>query len=237
MPKEGTYITIQSWMVTDLHLKGNELLTYAIIFGFTQDGSWYQGTRGYIAEWCGCSKDTVSRCLNALLDKGYIERQEMAVNNMIFNHYRAMQNAYTPYANCIGGVCKMPSINKDKYNYKDIKKTNKRKSRSVNLDEEATDYPFSSECLKAFNDQTGKEHRVLPRYIADFLEAQSGRYDIADVEKMVKVKADYFKAIKRPENIRPATFFRESNFPVYMDDATNKEVDHTLDWLEAYPDD
>lgn len=35
--KKGSYLTIQDWMVTDLHLKGNELLAYALIYGFSQD--------------------------------------------------------------------------------------------------------------------------------------------------------------------------------------------------------
>ena len=30
------YINIQGWMRTDLDLKGNELLVYAIIYGFSQ---------------------------------------------------------------------------------------------------------------------------------------------------------------------------------------------------------
>ena len=30
------YITVQGWMVTDLNLKGNELLIYACIYGFSQ---------------------------------------------------------------------------------------------------------------------------------------------------------------------------------------------------------
>ena len=32
------YVTILGWMVTDLHLKGNELLVYALINGFCQVG-------------------------------------------------------------------------------------------------------------------------------------------------------------------------------------------------------
>ena len=30
------YLNIQGWMVQDLELKGNELLAYALIFGFCQ---------------------------------------------------------------------------------------------------------------------------------------------------------------------------------------------------------
>jgi hypothetical protein len=34
----NNYISIQGWMVEQLGLKGNELLAYALIHGFSQDG-------------------------------------------------------------------------------------------------------------------------------------------------------------------------------------------------------
>ena len=37
MISDGTYITIQGWMRTDLKLSGNELIVYAIIYGFSQN--------------------------------------------------------------------------------------------------------------------------------------------------------------------------------------------------------
>lgn len=73
--KDNNYIAIQGWMRTKLNLKGNELLTYAVIYGFSQDGeSTFKGSRKYIAEWCGCSLDTVDRSLNSLVAKGLIAK-------------------------------------------------------------------------------------------------------------------------------------------------------------------
>lgn len=78
MPKENTFVCIQSFMVDDLGLKGNELIVFAVIYGYTQDGDhWYYGTRSHLAEWCGASKGTVTNCLNSLLDRGYIIRREV----------------------------------------------------------------------------------------------------------------------------------------------------------------
>ena len=72
MIKEKNYINILSWMVLDLGLKGNELIVYAIIFGFSQDGdSWYKGGLNYICEWLGCSKPTAISLLKKLLDCGF----------------------------------------------------------------------------------------------------------------------------------------------------------------------
>lgn len=73
--KDNNFIAIQGWMRTRLNLKGNELLIYALIYGFSQDGqSRFTGSRKYIAEWCGCSLDTVDRSLNSLVSKGFLAK-------------------------------------------------------------------------------------------------------------------------------------------------------------------
>lgn len=73
--KDNNFIAIQGWMRTKLNLKGNELLIYALIYGFSQDGeSRFKGSRKYIADWCGCSLNTVDRSLNSLVNKGYLAK-------------------------------------------------------------------------------------------------------------------------------------------------------------------
>lgn len=73
--KDNNFIAIQGWMRTKLNLKGNELLIYALIYGFSQDGeSRFKGSRKYIADWCGCSLNTVDRTLNSLVSKGLIAK-------------------------------------------------------------------------------------------------------------------------------------------------------------------
>ena len=91
--KENQYVVIQAFMLNDLHLKGNELIVYATIYGFTQDGGhWFYGTRGYLAEWCGAKRETVDRCLKSLIDKGYIERRDVEEHGRMFVQYRATTN-------------------------------------------------------------------------------------------------------------------------------------------------
>lgn len=73
--KDNNFIAIQGWMRTKLNLKGNELLIYALIYGFSQDGeSRFRGSRKYIADWCGCSLNTVDRTLNSLVVKSLIAK-------------------------------------------------------------------------------------------------------------------------------------------------------------------
>lgn len=84
------YITIQGWMLTDLKLKGNELIIYACIYGFSQlDGQAFTGSRKYLSDWANCTKQGVDKCLKSLCDKGYLERQESYKNNVKFVTYWA----------------------------------------------------------------------------------------------------------------------------------------------------
>lgn len=80
--KDNNFIAIQGWMRTKLNLKGNALLIYALIYGFSQNGeSRFKGSRKYIAEWCGCSLDTVDRTLGSLVAKGFIAKYHYTDDN------------------------------------------------------------------------------------------------------------------------------------------------------------
>lgn len=87
---DNNFVTIQGWMRAKLNLKGNELLAYAVIYGFSQtDGAKFTGSRKYLAEWCGCSMATIDRTLNSLVDKGLISRTSYVTKH----GYRAVEYA------------------------------------------------------------------------------------------------------------------------------------------------
>ena len=88
MIPNNAYITIQSFMRTQLNLSGTDLIIYAIIFGFSQDGkSKFRGTLPYLMEWCGCSKNTVRTSLENLVKAGHIIREDTIENNIILPRY------------------------------------------------------------------------------------------------------------------------------------------------------
>lgn len=91
MALEGKRIFLEGWMAEKLDLKGNELITFALIHGFSQEeGHTYHGSAQYIADWTGTSKRTVFNILNSLVDKGYIKRTNEIRNNVTFVHYESM---------------------------------------------------------------------------------------------------------------------------------------------------
>jgi hypothetical protein len=77
-------------MRTESELSGNELITYAIIYGFSQDGeSRFTGSRQYIADWCGCTTRSVQNILNNLTERGLIKKYEYTTNNIKHCEYVA----------------------------------------------------------------------------------------------------------------------------------------------------
>ena len=90
--KNNNYYVTSGWMINDLGLTGRELQVYAIIYGFTQDEeSEFNGSLTYIAEWLGTSnKVTVTRAINALIDKGLITKRQAGEKGKTNNFYRAV---------------------------------------------------------------------------------------------------------------------------------------------------
>lgn len=82
------YITIQGFMVEKLCLTGNELILYALIYGFSQaTDTEFTGTISYIMKWLGCSKPTVIKLLKKLCDDKLIIKHENYNNGVKFCTY------------------------------------------------------------------------------------------------------------------------------------------------------
>lgn len=75
--QDGGFLVIQKWMLTDLNLKSTELMVYAVIYGFSQDGQgecW--ASLDYFLLWTGASRRSVIRAINSLEEKGLIKRRK-----------------------------------------------------------------------------------------------------------------------------------------------------------------
>ena len=106
--RSSNYITILSPMITVLRLKGNELLIFALIHGFSQDGqSSFKGSLQYLIEWTGLDKTTIIRLLKHLIEKRFIKKIEYEENKIkrceyVSNYWEILedstrlQNATTP---------------------------------------------------------------------------------------------------------------------------------------------
>ena len=80
--KKFEYIVIQAPMISELGLKGNSLLLFAMIHGFSKDGkNRFRASLDEMAEWLITSKGAVSSTLKALEKAGYITKHDVKDGN------------------------------------------------------------------------------------------------------------------------------------------------------------
>ena len=93
--RDSNYVVIQGWMLTRLGLKGNELMIYAVIYGFTQNGETeFVGSMKYLADWTNSTVESVRKCIKSLIDKGYIVK---TLDGSGVNAYKAVLSATYPH--------------------------------------------------------------------------------------------------------------------------------------------
>ncbi|MGJ1417634.1 helix-turn-helix domain-containing protein [Sphingobacterium multivorum] len=86
--KDTGYIQIQGWMINHLSLKPNELIAFAIIFGFSQDKvSYFTGSLKYLENAINVSKGTVISILKTLIERELILKRSNTINGVTFNDY------------------------------------------------------------------------------------------------------------------------------------------------------
>lgn len=84
------YILLQGWMLTDLGLKGNELIVFACIYGFSQaENQVFSGSLQYLADWTNSTKQGVLKSLKSLVEKGYIIKTDKTINGVKFCEYHS----------------------------------------------------------------------------------------------------------------------------------------------------
>lgn len=88
--RRENYLIVLGWMITDLNLKGNELLVYAIIYGFSQkENQSFDGSLQYLADWTNSTKQGVLKSLKSLEEKKLIKKEMVRYN---VYKYSAMLN-------------------------------------------------------------------------------------------------------------------------------------------------
>lgn len=131
MIKNGNYYVVQSFMVTELKLKGLERDLYAIIYGFSQAEGKFTGSLQYLCDWTMATKQGIVKCLKSLQERNLIARNERIINNLKFVEYyttelHSIQPSLTGYATEFNGGMQLSCPN----NIDDNKDNNINKRRS-----------------------------------------------------------------------------------------------------------
>ena len=172
--EKNYYINIQSFMVQDLKLSGNELLTYAIVYGFSQDGeSTFVGSSKYISYALGVSRPTAIKALDSLTSKGLIIKSQEKINDVVFNRYKVssdvIKNLNRPYKETLQGGYK-ETLHSNKYKEINVKNNKEKVSKStkrMSYDEQIEEYSDNEElrqALKAFIQMRNLIKKPLTNY-------------------------------------------------------------------------
>ena len=127
MVKRDNYVVIQGWMLSELNLKGNELILYAVIYGFSQaENQTFSGSLQYLADWTNSTKQGVMKSLKSLESKGFIVKKDTYINKVKFCEYYATK--FNGVVNKVdggmqqslmGGSKQSSTNNKELYNLED----------------------------------------------------------------------------------------------------------------------
>lgn len=198
--KDENFISISGWMVTRLGLKGNELLVYAIIYGFSQDDETrFTGSLQYLADWTNSTKQSCIKCLKSLVEKGYITKHENIVNGVKFCEYQAVKHNFMVVnkvehgikQSLTGGIKQsLPNILDNNTLDNNIVSKKERKSKSKSYDEQIAEYTENEElqnALIAFIQMRSFIKKPMTEYGLKLLLNKLSKIGRTDAEKIAIV--------------------------------------------------
>lgn len=211
------YITIQGFMITDLKLKGNELIIYACIYGFTQaEGQTFSGSLQYLADWTNSSKQSVMKCLKSLVEKGLIVKKDNFVNGVKFCEYYTTK-LYTlcnkvswgMQQSCMGGMQQSLPNNTILDNTKDNINNNNSVFANVN------------EIVDFLNYMAGTSYRAKSKDTQKHIKARLAEgFTVDDFKIVINKKCAEWKGTDFEKYLRPSTLFG-TKFENYLNSKGN----------------
>ena len=172
------------FMVNDLNLKGNELLVYSIIYGFSQaENQIFTGSLQYLADWTNSTKQGIMKVLKSLMGKELILKMKNIL--MVLNLLNTMQQTKFNggmQQSCIGGM-----------------KQSLTNNISSDIITDIIDY-MNSTCKVNFK---AKSKNTIKLINARFRDG----YVIEDFKAVILKKYNSWKDTKMEQYLRPSTLF------------------------------
>ena len=196
------FIVIQGFMITDLKLKGNELIIYACIYGFSQaENQVFSGSLQYLADWTNSTKQGVMKSLKSLVDKGYISKTEKYINGVKFCEYYVTKFNGGMQQSLIGGMQQSLTNNIDIYNLENNLEDNKEIYISV------VDY---------LNGKAGTHYKASSKATRQHIHARLAEgFTVEDFKRVVDNMWTEWHGTEWEKYLRPSTLFG-SKFENYL---------------------
>lgn len=217
------YIVVPAFVVMPiseggLGLKGNEAWVYAIIYGFSQDGeSWFEGSQGYLADWCNSTTRGIRKNLEALIAKGLIEKREGSANGRLVYDYRVLRSSL--YRNRVPTSAEQSSHH--------IIGDNNTPS-DIDSNESISSPPKGSkveEIVAYLNAKTGKHFLPTAKATQRKINARlkEGR-TVEDFKQVIDTKTAEWQGTQWDKFLSPDTLFGEK-FERYLNQTATEEED------------
>ncbi len=209
--KRENHITIQGWMLTDLNLKGNELLIYAIIYGFSQaENQAFSGSLQYLADWTNIAKESVCRVVKSLVEKGYIIKSVKAVNGIRVCEYYA-QNVNEGINNLLIG-CRQ-NVNEGINNL-----------LTNNIEDNIDDNNIYKYIVEYLNSKAETSFRVASKDTRKHIKARLKEgYTLEDFKNVIDKKVKEWSGTEWEQYLRPSTLFG-TKFESYLNGKTGTKA-------------
>ena len=222
--KNSNYVVVTGWMLNELKLSGAELMIFATIYGFSQDGeSKFDGSIQYLADWANASKRHTMRCLSELEAKGYIVKHESMYHNIKMNSYTVSPDVTSgdkmssvPVTKCQGGGDKMsPNNLVDNTTDTPVK-------REINKEKPA-DIPYQ-EIVDHLNLRTGAHYKASSQKTRDLIKARFNQgFTFEDFVTVIDKKTvQWINDPKYCSYLRPETLFG-TKFEGYLNQPMKKK--------------
>ena len=184
----NNYITILGWM-TNLDIKGNELLVYAIIHGFSQDkDSYFHGSIKYLTEWTKTSEVCIIDVLKRLIEKGLLQKVQRDGQTNLYRTINPFEESVQPTEEI-----------------SEVKNTLKIKKPKV----DKTVDPGVEEILDYLNTKIGSRYRASTPSTAKLVRSKlDSGYTVDDFKTVIDNKvSDWLENEEYCKYLRPATLF------------------------------
>lgn len=193
----GWHIVITEEMRA-LGLSGNDLMVFALIYGFSQNGQGsFYGSLAYICETCGISRRTAIYILQELVEKGLITKTESMLNGVKYVAYQVSAiSALSVQKLHLGGAKTAPNNIDDNIN-------NKRESKGF--------VPPTIEDVRLFCQERG--NGIDPEEFVAFYTSKGWMVGKSKMKDWKSAVITWEKARKKETRTpRPRTARKESTF-------------------------
>ena len=206
---DENYAVVQGWMINQLNLKGNELLIYAIIYGFSQDGAGeFTGSLQYLADWTNSTKQGVSKNLKSLCEKGLLNKKDVFENGYKVCRY---------YTTKFNGV-----YNKVEQGMQQSLMGVCNKVELINNTDNKDDILYIVEFL---NKKTGRHYRHDNPSTQKHINARlAEKHTVKDFETVITKKCNEWLGTDFEKFLRPETLFSRTHFDDYLNQPESRGV-------------